>query len=101
MSFCVLSDGAAGGICEKAATFRDGKKKSLNTGVVTFSQVDQSKVTRKVSEITFAHQNGHSFGSPVSLKNHRAVEIPCLCIQNTELNLKLCKPVQQTFLKKR
>ncbi|XP_020602075.1 disintegrin and metalloproteinase domain-containing protein 10-like [Orbicella faveolata] len=55
--------GAAGGICEKATTFRDGKKKSLNTGVVTFINYNK-KVTQKVSQITFAHETGHNFGSP-------------------------------------
>lgn len=55
--------GAAGGICEKATSFRDGKTKSLNTGVVTFVNYNK-KVLRKVSEITFAHEAGHNFGSP-------------------------------------
>ena len=63
----VLSGGAAGGICEKATTFRDGKKKSLNTGVVTFINYNK-KVLQKVSQITFAHETGHNFGSPVSLQ---------------------------------
>ncbi|KAL9985313.1 hypothetical protein ACROYT_G007702 [Oculina patagonica] len=55
--------GAAGGICEKATLFRDGKEKSLNTGVVTFINYSK-KVTQKVSQITFAHELGHNFGSP-------------------------------------
>ncbi|PFX21056.1 Disintegrin and metalloproteinase domain-containing protein 10 [Stylophora pistillata] len=55
--------GAAGGICETATSFRDGKTKSLNTGVVTFVNYNK-KVLRKVSEITFAHEAGHNFGSP-------------------------------------
>lgn len=54
---------AAGGICEKAQTFRDGKKKSLNTGVVTFINYGK-QVLQKVSQITFAHETGHNFGSP-------------------------------------
>lgn len=61
-----LTGGAAGGICEKATTFRDGKKKSLNTGVVTFINYNK-QVVQKVSQITFAHETGHNFGSPVSL----------------------------------
>ena len=59
-----LSGGAAGGICEKATTFRDGKTKSLNTGVVTFINYNK-KLVKKISEIVFTHQTGHSFGSPV------------------------------------
>lgn len=62
----VLSGGAAGGICERATTFRDGKTKSLNTGVVTFINYNK-KVLQKVSQITFAHETGHNFGSQVSL----------------------------------
>ncbi|XP_078360304.1 disintegrin and metalloproteinase domain-containing protein 10-like [Oculina patagonica] len=54
---------AAGGICEKATTFRDGKKKSLNTGVITFVNYNK-KVIPKVSQIIFAHELGHNFGSP-------------------------------------
>ena len=62
----VLQGGVAGGICEKSTTFRDGKKKSLNTGVVTFVNY-RRKIPQKVSQIVFAHQTGHNFGSPVSL----------------------------------
>lgn len=54
---------AAGGICEKATFFRDGKEKSLNTGVVTFINYGK-QVSQKVSQITFAHETGHNFGSP-------------------------------------
>ena len=60
-----FAENIAGGICEKAAAFRDGKKKSLNTGVVTFVNYNKRVVT-KVSQITFAHETGHNFGSPVS-----------------------------------
>ena len=62
---CVLKGGAAGGICEKATTFRDGKKKSLNTGVVTFAQYSK-QVPRKVSQLTFPHETGFNFGAVVS-----------------------------------
>lgn len=54
---------AAGGICEKGTVFRDGKKKNLNTGVVTFINYGK-QVSQKVSQITFAHETGHNFGSP-------------------------------------
>ena len=69
MFFCVSTGGAAGGICEKAAFFKYGKsfkKKSLNTGVVTFKQYNK-KLIKKVSQITFTRETGHSFGSPVSI----------------------------------
>lgn len=66
--FHLSQGGAAGGICEKATSFRDGKTKSLNTGVVTFVNYNK-KVLRKVSEITFAHEAGHNFGSPVSFND--------------------------------
>ncbi|XP_020898884.1 disintegrin and metalloproteinase domain-containing protein 10 [Exaiptasia diaphana] len=52
----------AGGICEKMRTFQNGKK-SLNTGVVTFINYGKA-VPQRVSEITFAHEVGHNFGSP-------------------------------------
>ncbi|XP_073239875.1 disintegrin and metalloproteinase domain-containing protein 10-like [Porites lutea] len=55
--------GAAGGICEKRTKFRDGRRRNLNTGVVTFIHY-RKKVTPKISEITFAHETGHNFGSP-------------------------------------
>lgn len=66
--FCCCSccqGNAAGGICERGTRFRDGKKKNLNTGVVTFINYGK-KVSQKVSQITFAHETGHNFGSPVS-----------------------------------
>lgn len=55
--------GAAGGICEEATRFSDGKEKNLNTGVVTFINYGK-QVAQKVSQITFAHETGHNFGSP-------------------------------------
>ncbi|KAJ7394089.1 Disintegrin and metalloproteinase domain-containing protein 10 [Desmophyllum pertusum] len=63
LAWVAEAGGAAGGICEKATTFRDGKKKSLNTGVVTFINYNK-KVIQKVSQITFAHETGHNYGSP-------------------------------------
>ncbi|EDO41812.1 predicted protein, partial [Nematostella vectensis] len=54
--------GSSGGICENWKSFTDGHK-ILNTGVVTFINYGKD-VPQKVSEITFAHEAGHNFGSP-------------------------------------
>lgn len=61
---CVVS-GSSGGICEKNKQYSDGKRKSLNTGIITVQNY-ASHVPPKVSHITFAHEVGHNFGSPVS-----------------------------------
>lgn len=53
---------AAGGICETAKTFQDGRKKTLNTGVVTFINY-KKQVPSRISEVTFAHELGHNFGA--------------------------------------
>lgn len=63
----VCSSGSSGGICEKSKLYSDGKKKSLNTGIITVQNY-ASHVPPKVSHITFAHEVGHNFGSPVSLR---------------------------------
>ncbi|KAJ8407705.1 hypothetical protein AAFF_G00267490 [Aldrovandia affinis] len=55
--------GSSGGICEKTKLYSDGKKKSLNTGIITVQNY-ASHVPPKVSHITFAHEVGHNFGSP-------------------------------------
>ncbi|XP_053317878.1 disintegrin and metalloproteinase domain-containing protein 10 [Spea bombifrons] len=55
--------GSSGGICEKSKLYSDGKKKSLNTGIITVQNYG-SHVPPKVSHITFAHEVGHNFGSP-------------------------------------
>ncbi|XP_026992905.1 disintegrin and metalloproteinase domain-containing protein 10 [Tachysurus fulvidraco] len=55
--------GSSGGICEKNKLYSDGKKKSLNTGIITVQNYG-SHVPPKVSHITFAHEVGHNFGSP-------------------------------------
>uniref|UniRef100_A0A7N6AV78 Disintegrin and metalloproteinase domain-containing protein 10 n=1 Tax=Anabas testudineus TaxID=64144 RepID=A0A7N6AV78_ANATE len=55
--------GSSGGICEKSKMYSDGKKKSLNTGIITVQNY-ASHVPPKVSHITFAHEVGHNFGSP-------------------------------------
>ncbi|TRZ00606.1 hypothetical protein DNTS_031644, partial [Danionella cerebrum] len=54
---------SSGGICEKNKQYSDGKKKSLNTGIITVQNY-ASHVPPKVSHITFAHEVGHNFGSP-------------------------------------
>uniref|UniRef100_A0A3Q3X175 Disintegrin and metalloproteinase domain-containing protein 10 n=1 Tax=Mola mola TaxID=94237 RepID=A0A3Q3X175_MOLML len=55
--------GSSGGICEKSKLYSDGKRKSLNTGIITVQNY-RSHVPPKVSHITFAHEVGHNFGSP-------------------------------------
>uniref|UniRef100_A0A3B3ZRD6 Disintegrin and metalloproteinase domain-containing protein 10 n=1 Tax=Periophthalmus magnuspinnatus TaxID=409849 RepID=A0A3B3ZRD6_9GOBI len=55
--------GSSGGICEKSRMYSDGKRKSLNTGIITVQNY-ASHVPPKVSHITFAHEVGHNFGSP-------------------------------------
>lgn len=55
--------GSSGGICEKSKLYSDGKRKSLNTGIITVQNY-ASHVPPKVSHITFAHEIGHNFGSP-------------------------------------
>ena len=57
--------GSSGGICERRKVYSDGTAKSLNTGIVTFTNYG-SMVPSRVSHITFAHEMGHNFGSPVS-----------------------------------
>jgi disintegrin and metalloproteinase domain-containing protein 10 len=58
---------ASGGICEKYKEYTENGrriKKSLNTGVVTLVNYN-ARVPPKVSTLTFAHEVGHNFGSPV------------------------------------
>lgn len=61
----LLATGSSGGICEKSKLYSDGKRKSLNTGIITVQNYG-AHVPPKVSHITFAHEVGHNFGSPVS-----------------------------------
>lgn len=61
--------GASGGICEryKAYTESDGiVYKSLNTGIVTLLNYG-SRMPVMISTLTFSHEVGHNFGSPVHL----------------------------------
>ena len=65
----ILFTEASGGICEKFKPFPEGGqqvKKSLNTGIVTLINYGDD-VAPRVSQLTFAHEVGHNFGSPVSL----------------------------------
>lgn len=55
-----------GGICEKYKPYTNKDKhiwKSLNTGVVSIVNYNK-RIPQRVSEITFAHEVGHSLGSP-------------------------------------
>ncbi|KAL4216837.1 Disintegrin and metalloproteinase domain-containing protein 10 [Mactra antiquata] len=57
---------ASGGVCERNKRFTEGTKqvtKSLNTGVCTIINYNKP-VPSKVSQLTFAHEVGHNFGSP-------------------------------------
>lgn len=69
---CFCFPGSSGGICEKSKLYSDGKKKSLNTGIITVQNY-ASHVPPKVSHITFAHEVGHNFGSPVSFSSRTFV----------------------------
>lgn len=55
---------AAGGICDKYQNYGGGKVRSYNTGVVTMKLYGRFTPPR-ISEITFAHELGHGFGSQV------------------------------------
>ncbi|XP_037572952.2 disintegrin and metalloproteinase domain-containing protein 10 [Dermacentor silvarum] len=55
-----------GGACEKFRTVntREGRKRlALNTGVITFL-LHGGSVVPSISEVTLAHEIGHSYGSP-------------------------------------
>lgn len=57
---------ASGGVCERNKKFTEGSSKvakSLNTGVVTVVNYGKN-VPSRVSQLTFAHEVGHNFGSP-------------------------------------
>lgn len=57
-----------GGICERYQTFSGGMRKTLNTGIVSMLNYGR-RVPTGVSALTFAHEAGHSFGSPVCMEH--------------------------------
>ncbi|KAK7471816.1 hypothetical protein BaRGS_00035555, partial [Batillaria attramentaria] len=59
-------ESSAGGVCERYKKFPEGGiqvSKSLNTGIVTVINYGKA-VPARVSQLTFAHEIGHNFGSP-------------------------------------
>lgn len=82
MPFYCMVSGSSGGICEKNKQYSDGKKKSLNTGIITVQNY-ASHVPPKVSHITFAHEVGHNFGSPVSPSHFMCCILDRLAVNNT------------------
>ena len=62
LAFVAKSDGSgSGGVCEKEARIH-GTYKTYNTGVVSLLNYGR-RVTNLVSQLTFTHEVGHSFGS--------------------------------------
>lgn len=59
---------STGGVCSKNYDTGGGKKKSYNTGIVTLKLYGRF-TPPKVSEVTFAHELGHGFGSQVSIQS--------------------------------
>lgn len=72
----------SGGICEKYKPYTNKDKqiwKSLNTGVVSIVNYNK-RVPQRVSELTFAHEVGHSLGSPVDLNIKQLFHCKCSII---------------------
>ena len=85
MFYNTVAGKAAGGICEIARKYSDGRKKTLNTGVVTF--INYNKVVpSRISEVTFAHELGHNFGAKVRMISLLFLKIN---VQHTSLVLSL------------
>ncbi|XP_049524999.1 disintegrin and metalloproteinase domain-containing protein 10 [Dermacentor silvarum] len=71
VAYMAEGGGFPGGICEPYQRTGEGEGglrlsafASLNTGIVTF-QNHNGRVPQRVTEITFAHELGHNFGSPM------------------------------------
>ncbi|KAK3096050.1 hypothetical protein FSP39_022532 [Pinctada imbricata] len=58
----VASLSSSGGVCETFKTYSGNEQKSLNTGIVTVKNYGKS-VASVVTQVTFAHELGHNFGS--------------------------------------
>ncbi|XP_054926180.1 disintegrin and metalloproteinase domain-containing protein 10-like [Dermacentor andersoni] len=70
VAYMAEGGGYPGGICEPYQRTGEGEGgmrrsafASLNTGIITF-QNHNGRVPQRVTEITFAHELGHNFGSP-------------------------------------
>ncbi|XP_037103271.1 disintegrin and metalloproteinase domain-containing protein 10 isoform X1 [Syngnathus acus] len=63
LAWVASPSGISGGICEKNRLFADGRRKSLNTGIITVQNY-ATHVPPKVSHITLVHEIGHNLGSP-------------------------------------
>ncbi|KAH9367376.1 hypothetical protein HPB48_010171 [Haemaphysalis longicornis] len=66
LAYLAYASKEIGGVCEKyrRVNTREGTRlMALNSGVVTFS-LHGGPVAQAVSEVTVAHEFGHSFGSP-------------------------------------
>lgn len=61
LAWVASNTGSVGGFCEKQVNVQ-GVKKSLNNGMVTIINYN-SRVPELVTQITVAHEVGHSFGS--------------------------------------
>ena len=61
LAWVASNTGSVGGFCEKQASVK-GVLKSLNNGMVTILNYN-SRVPELVTQITVAHEVGHSFGS--------------------------------------
>ena len=62
--------GSSGGICERFKSYSESDgtvKKSLNTGIVTLLNYG-ARMPTMISTLTFSHEVGHNFGSPVNDK---------------------------------